>query len=97
MSQTQRISIEERPTGHPSLLNGSDIYWEADSVVECHMRAMTTPSANDGPRFHTNVPVSELIERDAQAIEASVVSLGPPIAKAEDGVTCETQPTPIRP
>ena len=32
-------------------------------VVECHMRALPTPSANDRPRFHTNMPVSELIER----------------------------------
>jgi len=61
------------------------------------MRALSTPSANDGPRFHTNIPVSELIERDTRAIETSIVNSTPPIAKTEDGVTRETQPTPIRP
>ena len=32
------------------------------------------------------MPVSELIERDTQAIEASVVSLAPLVAEAEDRV-----------
>ena len=58
---------------------------------------MPTPSANDGPGFHTNVPISELIERDTRAIEASVVYSAPPIAKIEDGVTRKLWPTPIRP
>ena len=61
------------------------------------MRALPTPSANDGPGFHTNVPVSELIERDTRAIEASVVNSAPSVAKTKDGVTRETRPTPIRP
>ena len=54
------------------------------------MRALPTPSANDGPGFHSNVPVSELIERNTRAIEASVVSLAPPVVETEDGVTCNT-------
>ena len=49
---------------------------------------------NDGPRFHSNMPVSELTERVTQAIEASDVSLAPPVAETADGVTHETQPTP---
>ena len=57
--------------------------------MECHQRALPTPSANDGPGFHTNVPVSELVERDTQAVEASVIYSAPPIAKIEDGVTRE--------
>ena len=61
------------------------------------MRALPTPSMNDGPGFHTNVPISELIERDTRAIEASVVNSAPPVAEIEDGVTRETRPTPIRP
>jgi len=65
--------------------------------VKCHQQALPTPSANDGPGFHTNVPVSELIERDTRAVEASVVNSTPPVAKTEDGVTHETWPTPIRP
>ena len=48
------------------------------------MRALPTPSANDGPRFHTNIPISELIERDTRAIEASVVSSAPLVAETED-------------
>ena len=59
--------------------------------------ALPTPSTNDGPGFHMNVPVSELIERDTRAVEASVVYLAPPIAKVEDEVTREMRPTPIRP
>ena len=60
------------------------------------MRAMPTPSADDGPGFHTNMPISELIERDTRAIEASVVSSAPLVVEAEDGVTCETQSTPYQ-
>ena len=54
------------------------------------MRAMLTPSADDGPGFHSNMPISELTKRDTRAIEASVVSLAPLAADAEDGVTHET-------
>ena len=32
------------------------------------------PVMNDGPRFHSDMSVSELIEHDTRAIEASVVS-----------------------
>ena len=53
------------------------------------MRAMLTPSANDGPRFHSDVPISELTERETRAIEASVVSSAPPVAETEDGVMHE--------
>ena len=54
------------------------------------MRALLTPSVDDKPRFHSNMPVSKLIECDTQAVEASVVSLAPPIVETEDGVTRET-------
>ena len=53
------------------------------------MRALPTPSANDGSGFHTNIPVSELIERDTRAIEASIINSAPPVLQTEDGVTCE--------
>ena len=43
------------------------------------------------------MPVSELAERDTRAIESSVVSSAPPVAKTMDGVTHETQPTPTEP
>ena len=61
------------------------------------MRAMPTPSINDGPRFHLDVPVSELTERDTRAIEASVVSSAPMVAKTMDGVMHETWPIPTEP
>ena len=44
-----------------------------------------------------NIPVSELIERNTQAVEASVANLAPLVAETEDGVMRETWPTPIRP
>ena len=65
--------------------------------MECHLRALPTYQKNDGPGFHMNVPISELIERDTRAVEASVVYSAPSIAKIEDGVMREIRPTPIRP
>ena len=61
------------------------------------MRAMLTPSANNGPGFHSGMPVSELAERDTQAIEASVVSSAPLVMETMDRVTHETWPTPTEP
>ena len=37
------------------------------------------PIMNDGPEFHSNVPVSELTECVTRAIEASDVSSTPPM------------------
>ena len=65
--------------------------------MECHIRAIPTPSANDGPGFHSDVPVSELTEHDNRAIEASVVSSAHPVMETEDGVMHETRPTPTEP
>ena len=45
------------------------------------------PVTNDGPRFHLDMPVSELTERKTQAIEASGVCSTPPVAETMDGVT----------
>ena len=39
------------------------------------------PVMNDGPRFHSNVLVSELTECVTRAIEASNVSSAPPVAR----------------
>ena len=50
------------------------------------MRAMPTLSANDGPIFHLDMPISELAERDTRAIEASVISSTPPVAETVNGV-----------
>jgi len=59
------------------------------------MRALSTPSTNDGPGFHTNMPISELIEHDTRAVLASVVNLAPPIVETKDGVimNCGLTPT----
>ena len=44
------------------------------------------PVMNNGPRFHSNMPDSELTGRVTRAIEASDVSSTPPIAKTADRV-----------
>ena len=55
------------------------------------------PVMNDGPGFHSNMPVSELTERVARAIEASNVSSAPPVVETMDRVTHGTRPTPTKP
>ena len=45
------------------------------------------PVMNDGPRFHSDMPVSELIGHITRAIEASDVSSTPLVTKTMDGVT----------
>ena len=55
------------------------------------------PVMNDGPRFHSNMPVSELTERVARAIEASNVSSAPSVVKSTDRVTHETRPSSAEP
>ena len=50
------------------------------------------PVMNNGPGFHSNMPVSELTECVTQAIEASDVSLAPLVTETADGVTHETNP-----
>ena len=45
------------------------------------------PVTNDEPRFHSDMPVSELTEHDTRAIKASGVSSTPPVEKTTDGVT----------
>ena len=61
------------------------------------MRALLTPLADDGPGFHSNMPVSELTEHNTQAIEVSVVSSTPLVVETEDGVTHESRPTTTEP
>ena len=52
------------------------------------------PITNDGPRFHSNIPISELTERITRAIEASNVSSTPLVVEIMDGVTHKTRLTP---
>ena len=44
------------------------------------------PVMNDGPRFHSNMPVSEFIEHVTRAIEASDVSSTPLVVETIDRV-----------
>ena len=55
------------------------------------------PVMNDGPEFHSDIPVSELAKRDTRAIEASVISSTPLVVEIEDRVTHESRPTPTEP
>ena len=55
------------------------------------------PVTNNEPKFHSDIPIRELIERVTRAIEANDVSSTPPIAETMDGVTHETRPTPTEP
>jgi len=55
------------------------------------------PVTNDGPRFHLDMPVSELTEHVTRAIEASDVSSTPPVVETADRVTHETRLTPTEP
>ena len=52
------------------------------------------PIMNDGPRFHSDVPNSELTEHVTRAIEANDISSAPLIAETTDGQTHKTRPTP---
>ena len=45
------------------------------------------PVMNDGPRFHSNMPDSELTKRVTRAIEATDISPTPPVMETADGVT----------
>ena len=43
------------------------------------------PITNNGPIFHSDIPVSELTEHITRAIEASDVNSTPPIVETTDG------------
>ena len=45
------------------------------------------PIMQDKPRFHSNMPISELIKRVTRAIEASDVNSTPPVAETTNGAT----------
>ena len=55
------------------------------------------PVINDGPGFHSDIPIIELAERDTRAIEASVVSSTPLVAKTMNRVMHESWLTPTKP
>ena len=53
------------------------------------------PITNDGPRFHSNIPISELTGRITRAIEASDISSTPPVAETTDGVMITKMSQPL--
>ena len=55
------------------------------------------PVMNDGPRFHSDMPISELTKHETRAIKASVISSAPLIVKTEDELMHEIWPTPTDP
>lgn len=57
---------------------------------ECY----ANPVMNDGPRFHSDIPVIKLTERVTRAIEASNVSSTPPVVETTYDKTNETRLTP---
>ena len=50
-------------------------------------KGFVKPIMNDGPEFHSNMPVSELTERVTRAIEASDIRSTPPVVETADRVT----------
>ena len=52
------------------------------------------PVINNGPRFHSNMSVSELAERVTRAIKASNVSSTPPVVETADGVVIKKMSRP---
>ena len=53
------------------------------------------PVMNDRPRFHSDMPVSELIESDTRAIKASDISSTPSVAETIDGATITKTRRPL--
>ena len=55
------------------------------------------PVTNDGPRFHLDMPISELTKHVTRAIKASDISSTPLVVETANEVTHETRPTPTKP
>ena len=60
-------------------------------------KGYANPVMNDGPGFHSDVPIIKLTECVTRAIEASDVSSTLPVAETINGLTHETRPTPTEP
>ena len=53
------------------------------------------PITNDGPGFHSNIPVNELTERITRAIKASDARSTPLVVKTADRVTITKMSRPL--
>ena len=58
-------------------------------------KGFANPIMSDGTGFHLNLPISELIKRVTQAIEASDVASTPTVAKIVDGATVTKTSQPL--
>ena len=58
-------------------------------------KGYANPVMNHGPRFHSDMPISELTECVTRAIEASDISSTPPVAETTDRamITKMSQPS----
>ena len=54
------------------------------------------PTTNNGLRLHSNVPISELTERVARAIEASDVSSAPLVARNHERGNAQNSTDPYQ-
>ena len=54
------------------------------------------PVTNDGPRFHSNMPVTELTEHVARAIEARDVSSAPSVVRNHRRGNAQNSTDPYR-
>ena len=56
---------------------------------------LADPVMSDGTRFHSNIPISELIKHVTRAIEASDVASTPLVAKIADRATVTKMSRPL--
>ena len=56
---------------------------------------LVEPIVNNGPGFHSNMPVSELTERITRAIEASNISSTPTVKETTDEATITKSSRPL--
>jgi hypothetical protein len=77
-SHAHKISIEARPAGHPGWSPKRPRYLPGHGLRSSGMpyEGYADPVMNDGPRFHSNMPISS----------------APPVTETADGVMHETDP-----
>ena len=96
-SHAHRISIEGRPAGHLSRSPKRLGHLPGEGLRSSGMphEGYADPVTNDGPRFHSNMPIIELTECVTRAIEASDVISTPPVAETSDGVMITKTSRPL--
>ena len=74
LSQAHRLSIEERPVGHlsRSLERLRHLPGGGLRIIGMPHEGYADPIMNDEPRFHSDMPVSELTEHVTRAFEVTL-------------------------